>query len=102
MITGVVYKYYGIRAGIATGSTSLSLTNVPETNDRANNIAVVIQQTGTPQTLQFLSINGNTVAIEWLDGTIPAGVASKKQVFSLSMLKVDGTWMAFGSAATYG
>lgn len=95
--TGPVYYLTNL-----TVSTSLSISNVPETDDRANNIAVVVDQTSTPQTLQFLSINGSQVTIDWLDGTIPAGVATKKQVFSLSMLKVNGTWMAFGSSAAYG
>jgi hypothetical protein len=79
-----------------------NITNVPTTNDRATNTAIVITQGATPYAPSTIQIDGVTQTIKWIDNVAPVGNANKTDVITLSMLRIGNTWSVLGSYVNYG
>ena len=79
-----------------------NITNVPTTNDRATNTAIVITQGATPYAPSTIQIDGVTQTIKWIDNVAPVGNANKTDVITLSMLRTGNTWSVLGSYVNYG
>jgi hypothetical protein len=79
-----------------------NITNVPTTNDRATNTAIVITQGTTPYAPSTIQIDGVTQTIKWIDNVAPVGNANKTDVITLSMLRIGNTWSVLGSYVNYG
>ena len=104
--TGTVTFNYG--AGPVFNVTSpaanwtADITNIPTTNNRATNTAIIITQGVTPYVPTVIQIDGVTQTIKWIDNVAPTGNANKTDVITLSMLRVGGSWNILGSYVNYG
>ena len=78
------------------------ITNVPTTDNRATNTAIIITQGTTPYVPNVIQIAGVTQTIKWIDNVAPSGNANKTDVITLSMLRVGGSWNVLGSYVNYG
>jgi hypothetical protein len=78
------------------------ITNVPTTDNRATNTAIIITQGTTPYVPTVIQIAGVTQTINWIDNVAPSGNANKTDVITLSMLRVGGSWNVLGSYVNYG
>ena len=78
------------------------ITNVPTTDNRATNTAIIITQGTTPYVPNVIQIAGVTQTINWIDNVAPSGNANKTDVITLSMLRVGGSWNVLGSYVNYG
>ena len=79
-----------------------NITNVPTTNNRVSNTAIIITQGATPYIPNVIQIAGVTQTIKWIDGNPPTGYANQTDVITLSMLRVGDNWTVLGSYINYG
>ena len=79
-----------------------NITNVPTTDNRVSNTAIIITQGATPYIPNVIQIAGVTQTIKWIDGNPPTGYANQTDVITLSMLRVGGIWTVLGSYINYG
>lgn len=86
-----------------TSNWTAALTNDNTTlNSKTQTITILVQQGTTPYIPSAVTINGTSQTLKWLYGIVPAGTANALDVFSLTIIKVNGAYLTVaGSYATY-
>ena len=85
-----------------TSSFTANFTNIPTANGKAIVVTLIILQGATAYVPSAIQINGVAQAVNWLNTSAPAGNASKIDVISYTLLRVNSSWLATGSLSTYG
>jgi hypothetical protein len=80
----------------------VDITNVPAQSNQATVVCVCIEQGDTAYLPSNISIDGITQTIKWAGSQAPTGNASKIDIISLSMIKVDDTWRVLGQNSYFG
>ena len=81
--------------------SSLNITNVPTTNNRASNYTVIMKTSGTTTLPTTFQINSSTVSVEWLNGLSPSGTVAGTYFFGFTILRVASSWVVLGVFADY-
>lgn len=79
-----------------------NFTNVPETNNRALVVVLMIIQGATPYYANAMQVNGVSQTINWMGGTAPTVSANKKEVQSFTIVRVGDAWTVFGNLTSFG
>jgi len=88
-------------SNVSSGFTA-NFTNIPTTNNRTTVVTLIITQGATAYVPSAIQINGNAQSINWLNSTAPTGNASKTDIISFTLIRVNSGWIATGSLSTYG
>lgn len=104
--TGTVVHNYTvggiwIHTSIAANFTA-NFTNVPTTAGSVVNFTLVLIQGASPYFPNAVQIDGVAQTINWLEGLTPTPVANKKDMASFNLVRNAGSWIVFGSYATFG
>ena len=78
----------------ASGNVALAITNVPTDstfNERAMTFSVIINQGATAYIVNSISVNGTGLTINWANSVTPTANASKKDIFSFSLINTSGS-----------
>jgi hypothetical protein len=79
-----------------------NLTNLPTANNRTYVIVLHLVQGSTPYYANALQIDGSSVAIRWLNATIPTPVGNRFEIQSLTLFRFNNTWNVAGHYASFG
>jgi len=79
-----------------------NFTNVPTTADRTIVVSIIVIQGGTAYYPSAVQIDGAAQTINWFNNTVPTASASKKEIYSFTLIRTSGAWTVFGSEATFG
>lgn len=85
-----------------TGAVTANFTNVPTTTNRVYTPTVILSQSGTPQIVTTVQIDGGSSSISWANGVTPVGGANKQNVFGFSLIRSGSVWTVLGQMSTYG
>ena len=85
-----------------TGDITANFTNVPTTDNRVLTPTVVLSQSATAWIVSAVQINSSVTTLNWANGVIPTGNASKHDVFGFSLIRSGSTWTVLGQMSTYG
>ena len=82
---------------------TVNLTNVPTTDNRVINIALIVLQGATARIPSGFSVDGSGLTISWANNSTPTGNANKRDVFSFTLYRTGGAWQnVLGSISTFG
>jgi hypothetical protein len=82
---------------------TVNLTNVPTTDNRVINIALIVLQGATARIPSGFSVDGVGLTLAWANNSVPTGNANKRDVFSFTLYRTGGAWQnVLGSIATFG
>lgn len=82
---------------------TVNFTNVPTNQQQGINCLLIINQGATARIPLAAQINGTSTTIYWLGaGGAPSGNNNQVDLFSFSIININGTWTLLGSLATYG
>ena len=95
--TGAIWYHSAVAANFTP-----NFINVPTTNNRTIVVSLIISQGSTPYYPSALQIGGTSQTIKWLDSTTPTATASKVEVYSFSLIRVQSSWIVLGSQTTFG
>ncbi len=95
--TGSIWYHTAITSNFTT-----ALTNVPTTQNRSAVVSLILIQGATPYYSSTITINGSATAINWPNAALPTPTANRKEIESLTLLNVGGTWTAFGQYLSLG
>ncbi len=84
------------------GNITARFINVPQTTSRSAVVTLVFNQGATPYYANNISVNTSTVAIKWVNATVPTPTANRTEVESFTLLNVGGTWSALGQYTSFG
>jgi hypothetical protein len=84
------------------GNITALFTNVPVTQSRSAVTTLVFNQGATPYYANNISVNTSSVAIKWVNATVPVPVANRTEVESFTLLNVGGIWTALGQYTSFG
>jgi hypothetical protein len=79
-----------------------NFTGLPTTDGRSYIITIIIQQGGTAFIPHAVSIDGVSQTIYWSNNTQPSGTANKKEFFTFTLLRTNGTWIVTADLSSYG
>ena len=85
-----------------SGGVTANFTNVPTTTNRVYTPTVILSQSGTPQIVTTVQIDGGSSSISWANGVTPVGGANKQNVFGFSLIRSGSVWTVLGQMSTYG
>jgi hypothetical protein len=103
--TGILYY-----RGNSTGNWTLNLRgnsattfNNAITNERSVTVTVLVTNGTTAYRQTGFTIDGTSVTIKWLGGTVPpSGNASATDIYKITVVKISsGSYVAFGSLTKY-
>ena len=83
-------------------SFTANFTNVPTTNNRLNEVTLIIEQGLSPYSVSAVQIAGSAQSIKWANGSQPSPVAGRTEYYKFTLLRVNSTWIVTGSLASYG
>jgi len=84
------------------GNFTCNVTNLNLPVNNATSITLILNQGTTPYMPTAFQIAGVVKTINWPNGIVPAGTASKIDVVSFSILNNSGTYVVLGSLNTFG
>jgi len=85
------------------GSITANFTNVPTTNLRVITPTVILSQSGTPQSIIGVQIDGAAqTPISWANGVTPIPSANKQDIYGFSLIRSGSAWKVLGQLSTYG
>ena len=92
----------------STNISTINITNVPTTNERAFNYTLVINAASSVSNLENIQfrINGSLLSssgnsIRWLNNISPNGTSSGYYFFGFTILRVESNWEVLGVFAIY-
>lgn len=85
-----------------SGGVTANFTNVPTTTNRIHTPTVILSQSGTPQIVSTVQIDGGATTILWSNGVTPTGTANKIEAFGFSLIRSGSVWTVLGQMSTYG
>ena len=85
-----------------SGNITARFTNVPQVQSRSAVATLIFNQGASPFYANNISVNTSTVAIRWVNATVPTPVANRTEVESFTLLNVGGTWTALGQYTSFG
>jgi hypothetical protein len=94
---GTLFYHTGI-----SGNFTVNITNVPTTNDRSIVVSLILNQDTTAYIPNALQIDGSSQTINWVGGSTPTPIPSKKELVSFILMRVSNSWAVLGSITTYG
>lgn len=97
LTTGAIFYHSSI-----SSSFTANITNVPDTNDRAIGVTLVLAQGTTAYMVTALQIDSNAQTIKWVNNSTPSGAANKVDVVGFSLIRTGSTWTVLGQYSTYG
>ena len=97
LTTGSIFYHSSI-----SNNFTANITNVPDTNDRAIGVTLVLSQGATAYMATALQIDGNAQTIKWINNSVPSGAANKVDVVGFSLIRTGSTWTVLGQYSTYG
>lgn len=97
LTTGAIFYHSSI-----SSSFTANITNVPDTNDRAIGVTLVLAQGATAYMVTALQIDSNAQTIKWVNNSTPSGAANKVDVVGFSLIRTGSTWTVLGQYSTYG
>ena len=97
LTTGSIFYHSSI-----SNNFTANITNVPDTNDRAIGVTLVLSQGVTAYMATALQIDGNAQTIKWVNNSVPSGAANKVDVVGFSLIRTGSTWTVLGQYSTYG
>lgn len=85
-----------------SANATVSMTNVPTTDGRVFTVNILITQGSTGYIPNVLNVNGSSTTIRWAAGTTPTPTSSngKIDIFTFTIYRRGGAFVAFGSANT--
>jgi hypothetical protein len=95
--SGTVYYHSDLSSNF-----TVSLINVPVTNNRALTLTLILAQGATAYIPTALTINGEAQTIRWANSVQPIGSANKTDLISFTLLRVGGVWIITGQLASFG
>ena len=95
--TGSIWYHTSITSNFTT-----ALTNVPTTQNRSAVVSLILIQGLTPYYSSTITINGSATSINWPNATLPTPTANRKDIESLTLLNVGGTFTVFGQYLSLG
>jgi len=96
-LTGAIWYHSNVTSGFTA-----NFTNIPTANGKVIVVTLIITQGATAYVPSAIQINGVAQTVNWLNTSAPAGNASKIDVISYTLLRVNSSWIATGSLSTYG
>ena len=97
LTTGSIFYHSSI-----SNNFTANITNVPDTNDRAIGVTLVLSQGVTAYMATALQIDGNAQTIKWVNNSVPSGAANKVDVVGFSLIRTGSSWTVLGQYSTYG
>jgi hypothetical protein len=83
-------------------SFTANFTNVPTTNNRLNQVTLIIEQGLTPYSVSAVQIAGSAQTIKWTNGSQPSPVSGRTEYYVFDLLRVNNAWIVTGRLASYG
>lgn len=80
----------------------VNLNNLTLPTNQSTVVEVVLDQNETPHMITELKIDGVIQSINWINGIIPTGTASRKDIVSFKIMNVNDAYVVFGQMITYG
>ena len=80
---------------------TINITDISESNNHALGFTTIVEQGSTPYTVDSFKIYNVAQSITWVGGLSPITVANSVNVFSFSMLRINGDWKVFGQLTTF-
>jgi hypothetical protein len=106
--TGTVAHDFAISAiwlhSSISANFTANFTNVPTTVNRTIVITLILLQGATPYIPNAVQIDGNAQTINWQGGSAPTGGASKKEIVSFTLIRLEAgpAWTVLGSSTSFG
>jgi hypothetical protein len=89
--------------GTISNNITFNLTNLSLSTGQATTVTFIVNQGATPYGISVLQIATVVQTINWQGGSPPAGNASKKDVFTFSILcTAANTYTVFGQLVSFG
>lgn len=95
--TAAVWYHTGVVSGFVA-----NFTNIPTTSSRASVVTLMINQGASAYVPTGIQINGVAQNVLWQSGVAPTGNATKLDLISYTILRINNNWIVTGSLATYG
>lgn len=85
-----------------SANATVNMTNVPTTDGRVFTVNILVTQGSTGYIPNVLNVNGSATTIRWAAGTTPTPTSSngKIDIFTFTIYRRGGAFVAFGSANT--
>lgn len=105
--TGTVTHDFALGSSVflhtsVSDSFTANFTNVPTTDGRSYVLTLILLQGSYPFIPHAVSINGVSQNIYWANNAQPAGTANKKEIFTFTLVRANGSWVVTAVVSTYG
>ena len=88
--------------GQYTGSFSGSVAGIGDTLQFSSSVDSRISSSLFSCFASTITINGSAATINWPNAALPTPTANRKEIESLTLLNVGGTWTVFGQYLSLG
>lgn len=85
-----------------TDNFTANVTNLPSSVGRTSIVTLILQQGATARLCTGLSVNGNSVTVRWLGGTVPTPTSNAVDVQVFTIFQTGAsTYLVLGQLGTY-